>query len=85
MRVTPAGTLSPARSIKLPTAAKRFTLTAESLDARRVRLNGQDLKLGAEDELPDLSGQQVDSGQVDFAPVSVTFLAIEQAENQNCK
>ena len=73
------------RSIEVPQEARRYTLTAEKLEATRLRLNGQELRLGANDELPALQGQHVDTGRVELAPASITFLAIEGAENRNCK
>ena len=65
-------------------AAERYTLTAENLEMSRVRLNGQDLELDANDGLPTLDGQYVASGQVEFAPASITFLAIDEAANKSC-
>jgi len=73
------------RSIELPMSAERYTLTAEKLEATRVRLNGQDLQLGANDELPALRGQHVSSGLIVFSPASITFLAIEGATNGSCQ
>jgi len=66
-------------------AAERYTLTAEKLEAARVQLNGQDLELGSDDELPTLQGQHIASGQVEFAPASITFLAIAGAANESCQ
>ena len=71
-------------SIQLPMAAERYTLTADDLQATRVRLNGQDLELGADDELPTLRGQQIAPGRIEIAPASITFLAIEKAKNRSC-
>jgi heparanase len=73
------------QSIELPVAAERYTLTAEKLEATRVRLNGQDLELGANDELPPIQGQHIVSGLVKFAPASITFLAIDGAANKSCQ
>ena len=71
-------------SIQLPIAAERYTLTADDLQATRVRLNGQDLELGADDGLPTLRGQQIAPGRIEVAPASITFLAIEEAKNRSC-
>jgi heparanase len=73
------------RSIQLSMEAERYTLTAEKLEATRVRLNGQALELNANDELPTIQGQHIAPGQVEFAPTSVTFLAIEGAANGSCQ
>ena len=72
-------------SIQLPTAAGRYTLTADHLQATHVRLNGQELELGPDDELPTLGAQQIAPGRIDLAPASVTFLAIEEAANGSCR
>jgi hypothetical protein len=73
------------RSIQLSMEAERYTLTAEKLEATRVRLNGQTLELNANDELPTIQGQHIAPGQVEFAPASITFLAIEGAANGSCQ
>ncbi len=44
------------RSVQLPLAAERYTLTAEKLKSASLQLNGQEPKLGAGDELPALQG-----------------------------
>lgn len=72
-------------SIELPLAAERYTLTAEKLESNLVRLNGQELKLGAQDELPTLLGHHIEAGRVELVPVSITFLAIESAKNRSCQ
>jgi hypothetical protein len=73
------------RSIELPMAAERYTLTAEKLEATYIRLNGQVLDLVDNNELPTFHGQHIASGQVDFAPASISFLAIEGAANGSCQ
>jgi hypothetical protein len=74
-----------AQSIQLPAAAERYTLTAVNLTDRVVLLNGNELKLGAEDALPVLKGTATRSGKVTFAPVSITFLALPDAHNATCQ
>jgi len=75
---------SDSQSIELPLAAQRYTLTAEKLESIRIRLNGLELELGAHDELPALQSQHVAAGQVELAPASITFLAIQSAGNRSC-
>jgi hypothetical protein len=72
-------------SIQLPMAAERYALTAEKFESTRVRLNGQDLEIGADDQLPDLRGQHVEAGRLELAPTSISFFAIEDAGNRNCR
>lgn len=71
--------------LELPTAGERYTLTAQSLEDTHVQLNGSELKLGTDDTLPTLAGQPTSSGSLTFAPASVTFLAIPQANSAVCR
>lgn len=71
-------------SITMPLEAERYALTA-SLEATSVQLNGRDLRLGGNDELPELRGQPIPAGPVELAPASIMFLAIPSAGNANCR
>ena len=73
-----------ARSLNVPASSERYTLTAQNLTGKQVQLNGNDLKLGADDTLPALNGVAIHSGQVTFAPASITFLAFPHADNASC-
>ena len=72
-------------SIELPLASQRYTLTSRKLDSTSVELNGNELKLDADDELPSFRGDEVKKGNVDLPPASITFLAVPEAENGDCK
>lgn len=72
-------------SISLPAGADRYTLSADHIESPSVRLNGQELRLGSNDRLPDLPGSRIPSGPVDLAPASITFLALTDAGNGNCR
>jgi heparanase len=72
-------------SIGLPVGADRYTLTAAQPESPSVRLNGQDLRLGSNDQLPDLQGSRIPPGPVELAPASITFLAVVDAGNGNCR
>lgn len=74
-----------ARSIKVSASSGRYTLTAQNLTDQQVQLNGIDLKLGADDALPELNGVATHSGNVTFAPESITFLAFPNAKNESCR
>jgi hypothetical protein len=74
-----------ARTLTIPTAARRYTLSASSLQKTRVQLNGIELKLGANDELPELAGVPVAAGELSVDPATITFLAIPGAGNKDCK
>jgi heparanase len=73
------------RSINLPMAADRYSLAAEKLESPSVRLNGQTLRLGPNDELPALRGAGVNAGASIFQPASITFLTFATASNNNCQ
>jgi hypothetical protein len=79
-----ANSISP-QSIDVPLAAERYTITAGTLLSKQVQLNGNELNLGTDDALPQLAGKPTESGNLIFAPVSITFLAIPNASNPNCR
>lgn len=72
-------------SITVPSDADRYTLTAPELDIPTVHLNGQELKLQANDELPALLGERVPAGAIELAPASITFLSLAEVDNRNCR
>ncbi|MGB8030422.1 MAG: hypothetical protein WCF30_12260 [Terracidiphilus sp.] len=73
------------QSLDVPIAAELYTITAGSLLSNQVRLNGNELSLGADDALPQLMGTPTDSGNLIFPPTSITFLAIPNANNSACR
>jgi hypothetical protein len=74
-----------AHTLSIPTAARRYTLSASPLSHARVQLNGVELNLGARDELPDLVGATVAAGEISFDPATITFLALPGAGNKDSK
>jgi heparanase 1 len=74
-----------ALSLATDGAGERYTLTAPDLLQSRVDLNGTELKLGADDSLPKLSGTATKPGELSFAPASITFLAMPKANNAACR
>jgi heparanase 1 len=70
--------------ITLPSEAERYTLTAKQLQDTTVRLNGKTLELNTDGDLPQLLGQSTRAGHISFAPASITFLEIANADNSNC-
>ena len=73
------------RTLTLPVPAERYTLTSNDLQSNTVQLNGKELALGGNDELPSLTGVSTASGNVVFAPASITFLALPEAGNDACQ
>ena len=72
------------RSINLPVAGNRYSLAAEKLESPSVKLNGQTLHLGRNDELPALRGAAVKAGASTLQPATITFLTFATANNKNC-
>lgn len=72
-------------SFEIAAAAQRYTLTAHDLEGGAVQMNGNELKLGPDDAIPQLTGVPAAPGQLTFAPASITFLAIPEANNSSCR
>ena len=72
------------RSLNLPIPGDRYSLAADKLESPSVKLNGQTLHLGPNDELPGLRGAGVDAGASTLQPASITFLTFATANNSNC-
>ena len=65
-----------ATTVDLPKEAVAYALNGrDGIRSRVMTLNGRDLVLGENDELPDLSGETV-SGTVEVAPGSCTFFVL---------
>jgi hypothetical protein len=71
-------------TFRLATISERYTLDAASLQDTTVRLNGHTLELGAKDDMPEMAGIRTPSGNLTFAPATITFLAIPAAANREC-
>ncbi|WP_376707494.1 hypothetical protein [Bradyrhizobium canariense] len=76
---------SSSSSIDLATESLRYTLSADPVQSGTVKLNDAVLKLGPNDALPELRGQATAAGSISFAPATITFLAIPEATNAECK
>ncbi len=70
--------------ITLPSDAERYTLTAKQLQDTSVQLNGKTLRLNRDGDMTQFLGQSTRAGHISFAPASITFLAIANADNRNC-
>jgi len=73
------------QSLQVPTPTERYTLSAVKLEGTRLRLNGNELTLGADDVIPQLTGVQTPAGRLTFEPATITFLAVPNANNGNCR
>ena len=64
-------------SVELPKAAEVYALTGNGkLRSRTMLLNGKELVLGENDELPELSGMAVEAGKLEVAPGGCTFIVL---------
>ncbi len=65
-------------TVELPVDGTIYTLNGKGGDKRAtvMTLNGRDLVLGENWELPDLSGAPVSAGKIELAPMSCTFLVV---------
>ena len=66
-----------ATTVELPKAAEVYALTGNGkLRSRTMLLNGRELVLGENDQLPELSGQTVPAGTLEIAPGGCTFIVL---------
>jgi hypothetical protein len=72
-------------SLTLPMASLRYVLTSDNLTTTQVALNGVDLTLDSNGNLPTLTGTPTPAGQITLAPASIAFFAIEKANNSACQ
>ena len=70
--------------LALSDPAARFTLDAATLQDASVRLNGTVLALDALDQFPAMAGMATSPGPINFAPATISFVAIPAAKNPNC-
>ena len=71
--------------VTLP-ATQRYTLSGgRELQDTMVVLNGNALRLDANGNLPQLTGEATHAGRLSFAPATITFLAIANADNSSCR
>jgi hypothetical protein len=74
-----------AYELNLPVGSQRYMLTARQLQGISVQLNGNTLGLSSNGDVPQLTGEPMLAGRVGFAPASITFLAIPNANNSSCR
>ncbi|MCF0040340.1 MULTISPECIES: hypothetical protein [Dyadobacter] len=59
--------------------SEHYLLTSSQLEGQTIQLNGTDLKLEDNGELPVLKGKPVKSGELTVPPTSISFFAIPDA------
>ena len=73
------------RTLRVPVAGERYTMSAAVLDGGKVMLNGKELGLGRGDRLPVMQGVASAAGEVRFGAGTITFLALKEAGNSSCR
>ena len=73
-----------ARDLALPTDSTRYSLTANDPLSSTALLNGAELKVTADGDLPVLEGAPQPAGDVSLPAGSITFFAIPKAHNAAC-
>ena len=69
--------LTDVTTVNLPKDAQVYALAGkDGMRSTVMTLNGDDLVLGENDELPDLSGKAVPAGTLEIAPGSCTFIVL---------
>ncbi len=66
-------------TINIPANGDQFTLTSNELQSDAVQLNGQDLKLSADDMLPAIKGKKIKAGNIELPSTSITFITFENS------
>ena len=71
--------------LDLPEKSTRYSLTSSDLLSSTVALNGVEISLSAEDNLPALEGVAQRKGRIALAPASIVFLTVPGANNKACR
>jgi hypothetical protein len=73
------------KTLEVPLAGVRYTLSAPELSSHAVQLNGIELKAASDGSLPEIKGQPVPAGIQRFPPYTVTCLTLNSAKNASCR
>jgi len=72
-------------TMRVPEKSVRYTLTATDLLSRTVELNGKEMAVSAEGDVPVLDGVKTAKGDVVLPAASLTFLTMGEAGNGACR
>ena len=64
-------------SIKIPAKAEQYLMTADELQTKKIKLNGEVLELGSDDQLPEIAGEQLNKGLVSLPAYSILFMSFK--------
>ncbi len=62
--------------VEVPAKAKCYTLSADTLRSKEVLLNGEPLRLVGDHGLPEIKGLDIETGELELKPATVTFLVV---------
>jgi heparanase len=65
-------------SVEIPAKAVKYLLTADDLQTKTIKLNGEVLKLKSDETLPEIKGEKIKAGDVLLPPHSILFLSIKK-------
>ncbi len=71
--------------LDLPVKSTRYSLTSSDLLSSTVALNGVEVELSADGNLPALEGARQGKGRAVLSPASITWFAIPSADNPACR
>jgi hypothetical protein len=74
-----------AATLEVAMPGERYMLTADELQARDVRLNGDVLRAAEAGGVPRLAGRPVPKGPLSLPPTSITFVTFPHAGNLACR
>ncbi len=69
----------------IPSDAEQYSLTSTELQGKSVLLNGQELKLDENDQLPAFKSRSIKSGNVTLPATSISFFTIAEAGIKSSK
>ena len=73
------------RTLTVRRVGERYTRSSGDMQSRTVQLNGAELALGAGDEFPNLRAVATQAGSLEFAPATITFIALPGVGNSACR
>ncbi len=65
-----------ATTVSIPKTAETYTLSAKTLRSSTMCLNGKELVLGANNELPEMTPEVKEAGDVELAPATIMFVVM---------
>lgn len=70
-------TLDSAHVVTIPSSAEQYLLTANELQTKNIKLNGEELQLTPNGELPEVKGKKIKAGEIELPPHSILFLSFK--------